>query len=364
MASSVTEFPPYDAVLASMRTEALRAWQDAVDLARRGAIAHAYSRCEGALIIQSDPRLRDLAGYLSFALGNVAQASYWWSEWPPIARQTVDTFNVALQKARDGHIDEAEILLGRLALPYAPAWRLREACLRELGRKSAAETLSHQVGMLLGSEALPVENTVDAAPSSRERLSSIGSSLFFRRGVFGVASIAATAAALLLLPRVTREGEKSEMPQPFVTPTGSLVSSGPDHLVELAFWRGDASVVEAAAGGLDSLGSEARYAMQEVPYDLRKRSSLAWYREGRDALARGETQGARTVLTAAVAAVGVRDTVYWIDDALALLLESLPDSARTYRVHLAKLLAEHQPKSLFLARGSIRELVLSEVRGP
>lgn len=345
---------------------------EAYRLARERQLERAADRAERAGQLYLDERLGQLCGWLLFLDGRISSAARCWrGEGPDRAHAVLHDFNQALDRAKRDRWPEALEALDEVSLPFRPAWVLRFVSLQRLGMSEEAQEVRDRLQNCFPSCSLEgvqgrLETEFEPVEVRSPRKATRPWSL-------------ATGAVALLLVGTGAGFVLSDTGEPGRTVGGSpddsapsSVSAGPTDTVDgerkepadslamaWAFLEGNA---ETVLNGISEVAAPRPVGpVRSIPPEVRERVAHEWYVRGLDAFEADRFQEAEPPLQAAVASVGSASELYWVDDALYMLMRSQQEMGRsTSAATWASTLLEHHEGSMYV--NSITRAAASQTR--
>lgn len=381
--SEVTDLPECPSCQASLsplhevqRTAYERA-SKVVELARGNKIKDAADQAATGARLYLDSDLRDLFGWVLFLDGRLESAARVWKRVPEAARSIVETYNEALGFAQKERWGEAFETLERRELPFRPAVCLHLVCAVRVGADARARELADSLkasfpdisnvpylAPLAGSERTP---SGEKPPWSKTDALSLPVGLVATTLLAGGVGL----GFLMWGPGgdVVREASGGDSPvagsDTVVEPNPSIpTQSGPQVPDSLKFgWAYVQDQPRTIAAAVDeTVGPEPLAGVHRVPERTRRQSSRRWYLEGREAVQDGRREEAVGLLKASLASVGSGAELYWVDDALYLLVSTLDTRAPKSAIAWAQELVALHDTSMF-ANSKMRSIARGEIGG-
>lgn len=349
---------------------------EAYRLARERQLERAADRAERVAQLYWDERLGQLCGWLLFLDGRTAEAARCWrGEVPDRARSVLHDYNRALDCAKRGRWPEALEALDEVSLPFRPAWVLRFVSLQRLGMSGRAQEVRNRLQNCFPSCSLEgvqgkLETEFEPVEVRPPRKATRPWSL--ATGAVALLLVG-TGAGFIFSGALTDPGKSTR------TAAGSpgdsalsSVSTGPADTVDggrkepadslamaWAFLHGNAGAV--LNGVSEGAAPRPLGPVRSIPPEVRERVAHDWYLRGLDAFEAARFQEAEPSLQAAVASVGSASDLYWVDDALYMLMRSQQEMGRsTPAATWASTLLEHHEGSMYL--NSITRAAVSQTR--
>lgn len=344
--------------LSRTRRTAYRLAEDAHRLGRCRQLERAADRAERGMQLYLDDRLRNLFGWLLFLDGRISKARRCWSEEIPVEAQSVlRSYNESLELAEQGNWAQALETLDAVSLPFRPVWLLRFVCTARLDMPKKQEEVREFIedcfpGAVLeepeprsDTQFAPVGDRAEGAASHRRSLAAgtavalligIGAGFLFRGAL---SDEVAVSDSVERSPSTVSPEPEAQISSEEDEPADSLV-------VGWAFVQGDDGRVAAAlegAAGPDPIGP-----VQSIPTSVREQTARDWYLEGLELFETGRRQEAIVPLEAALASVGSASDLYWVDDALYLVMQSQREADSDDASEWAQRLLEHQETSMYV----------------
>lgn len=362
--------------LLQTRRIAYRLAGEAYRLARERQLERAADRAERVAQLHLDERLGQLCGWLLFLDCRISDAARCWrEEVPNTARSVLHDYNQALDHARGGRWTEALEALDEVSLPFRPAWVLRFISLQRLGMSEEAQEVRDRLQHCFPSCSLEgVQGRLETAFDPVEVRPPREGARPWSLATGAVALLlVGTGAGFLLSGEVKNSGEPgrtvdgspgdSAPLSASVGPTDTVADEQKEPADSLAmawaFLHADAG--EVLNGVPEVSAPRPAGPVRSIPLEVRERVAHGWYLRGLDAFEADRFQEAEPSLQAAVASVGSASKLYWVDDALYMLMRSQQELERSKPAATwASTLLEHHEGSMYV--NSITRTAASQTR--
>lgn len=378
--TDLSECPSCQASLSPLHEVRRAAYERAsqvLELARDRKIKAAADQAATGARLYLNADLRNLFGWVLFLDGRLKSAARVWKRVPEAARSIVETYNEALGFARKKKWDEAfEVLEGR-ELPFRPAVCLHFVCAVRVGADARARELADSLKTsfpdIPNVPFLQPLADSEETPSAEKTPWSKTDAISLPAGLVAATLLAGGVGLGFLIwgpegdagREASGPGSPSAGNDTVVEPSPSLsTQSGPQVPDSLKFgWayvQDQPRTIAAAVDG--TVGPEPLSAVRRVPERTRRQSSRHWYLEGREAVEARRREEAVTFLKASLASVGSGAELYWVDDALYLLVGTLETRAPKSATAWAQELVALHDTSMF-ANSKIRSIARKEAGG-
>lgn len=333
-----TECPSCDSdvsVLFETRRAAYRLGRVAHDYARERRIRDAAEKAERGMQLFMNEELRKLFGWLLFLDGRFGLAGRCWKSIPDQARLLIGSYNGALRAARRGASREALDKLADIQVPFRPALVLEWLCAEREGASSRVAEAREMLATAFP-EAMPSSEsrTVSRPSKSPPEPSGIRAWRPAPLAITGLMLLLGGAGLGYILReppwRTSDEAEVVESPANVTTdeaiPKDPMSPASPADSLRYgwAYLSMDPGPVVEASGV--RVPPEPIGEVRHIPAEPREQIAREWYLEGLNLFERDARKEAIGALRAALASVGSASDLYWVDDALYLLVRAATDS--------------------------------------